>query len=541
MKKRKLLYVYMFWVVLICAVNKVHSKNGPIISKPYLRQNIVPLTSRKQVAPLTNGIYKDNVNSLTHDQPNLKKSRHTTLVVTREGDVFTMEKYRSLHRKTALRKVIPRISIGKDGIKYFSIALKDGLRNISLEEVTTANGVFQKSKSSPFDKSTESSASRERPIQKLSQRVKSALSKNFSPTEIKAKDRCVRQSNSKRENFIENSKMNDVNWENKLEKQQLFPFLNSFFNKIENIVQDPEFVRDRSSYFQKYSAIEKHNSPYHPENRASQIAKEKFKKNIIRMMVKLYGFNPFVGEGGEFCKGNKGGCKNVKKVELSRKDILLGPVEYFQNKMGSQEPDPEDDIYAIYWEGIGNDARDNKMVNYDRDDKMVNYDRDDKMVNYERDNKMVNYDRDDKMVNYDRDDKMVNYERDNKMVNYDRDDKMVNYDRDDKMVKYDHDGKMVNNDRDESETDEIYPDQSKASESNKFAKNDRENNERENYGRENNNRENDDEENDDRENYDRENVDVLKEMNEVENGASRGDESENDISNESYSVSDKTS
>lgn len=196
------------------------------------------------------------------------------------------------------------------------------------------------------------------------------------------------------------------------------------------------------------------------------------------MMVKLYGFNPFVGEGGEFCKGNKGGCKNVKKVELSRKDILLGPVEYFQNKMGSQEPDPEDDIYAIYWEGIGNDARDNKMVNYDRDDKMVNYD---------------------------------------------------------------HDDKMVNNDRDESETDEIYPDQSKASESNKFAKNDRENNERENYDRENNNRENDDEENDDRENYDRENVNVLKEMSEDENGASRGDESENDISNESYSVSDKTS
>ena len=505
MKKRKLLYVYMFWVVLICAVNKVHSKNGPIISKPYLRQNIVPLTSRKQVAPLTNGIYKDNVNSLTHGQPNLKKSRHTTLVVTREGDVFTMEKYRSLHRKTALRKVIPRISIGKDGIKYFSIALKDGLRNISLEEVTTANGVFQKSKASPFDKSTESSASRERPIQKLSQRVKSALSENFSPAEIKAKDRCVRQSNSKRENFIENSKMNDVNWENKLEKQQLFPFLNSFFNKIENIVQDPEFVRDRSSYFQKYSAIEKHNSPYRPENRVSQIAKEKFKKNIIRMMVRLYGFNPFVGEGGEFCKGNKGGCKNVKKVELSRKDILLGPVEYFQNKMGSQEPDPEDDIYAIYWEGIGNDARDNKMVNYDRDDKMVNYDRYDKMVNYVRDNKMVNYDRDDKMVNYD------------------------------------HDDKMVNNDRDESETDEIYPDQSKASESNKFAKNDRENNERENYDRENNNRENDDEENDDRENYDRENVNVLKEMSEDENGASRGDESENDISNESYSVSDKTS
>ena len=480
MKKRKLLYVYTFWVVFTWAVNKVHSKNNPSISKPFLRQNIVPLTSRKQVAPLTNGIYKDNIYSLTHRVPNLKKSRHTTLVVTREGDVFTMEKYKSLHRETALRKVIPRISIGKDGIKYFSIALKDGLRNISLEEVRTANRVFQKSRSSPFDKSTASSGSRERPIPHLSQRVKSVLSENFSPTEIKAKEGCVRQSNSKRGNFNDSSKLNDVNWENKLENQQLFPFLKSFFNKIENIVQDTEFVRDRSSYFQKYSAIEKHNSPYHPENRASQIAKEKFKKNIIRMMVKLYGFNPYVGEGGEFCKGSKGGCKNVKKVELSRKDILLGPVEYFQNKMGSQEPDPEDDIYAIYWEGIGNDPHDDKMVNYDRD---------------------------------------------------------------------------------ESETDEIYPDQSKASESNNFAKNDRENNDRENNDRENNDRENNDRENNDRENndrenydrenydrenfdgenYDRDNVGVLKEMNEDENGASRGDESENDISNESYPVSDKTS
>ena len=495
MKKRKLLYVYTFWVILTCAVKKVHSKNGSSISKLFLRQNIVPFTSRKQVAPLTNGIFKGNINSQIHRQPNLKKSRHTTLVVTREGDVFTMQNYRSLHRKIALRKVIPKISIGKNGIKYFSIALKDGLRNISLEEVRKANGIFQNSRSFPFDKSTESYGSRERAISNLSQRVKSVLSEDFSPTEIKAKEGCVRQSNSKRGNFNENSKLSDVNWENKLENQQLLPFLNSFFNKIENIVQDPEFVRDRSSYFQKYSAIEKHNSPYHPENRASQIAKEKFKKNIIRMMVKLYGFNPYVGEGGEFCKDNEGGCKNVKKVELSRKDILLGPVEYFQNRMGSQEPDPEDDIYAIYWEGIGNDPHDNKMINYDRDD---------------------------------------------------------------------------------SETDEIYPDQSKASESNNFAKNDRENNDRENNDRENNDRENNDRENNDTENndrenhdrenngsenndrenndrenydgenydgenYDRENVNVLNEMNEDENGASRGNESENDISNESYPVSDKTS